>query len=349
MSDITALRLQNQQISANTCATIVELVSWMGAMQAQDYTMMKWAVGLRLPGVTDTAVEEAVAKGEIIRTHLLRPTWHLVAAKDIRWILELTAPRIKPFIRNRHKKLGLDESFMNRGKAILEKELAGNNHLTREEIIARLEQEGFSGAEIRTGHLLMACELDGLICSGKPKGKKQTFALLDERVPTKQKVSKDEALQRLAQKYFASHGPASVQDFEWWSGLTLGNSRKALAMIKESVKTIQSGDRELCFLPSETASKRKKQSAFLVPAYDEYIISYCDRSDVIAKDDNPKAISSNGFFWPTVVIDGKVAGTWKKVTKKDSTKVEYNFFRPITEAENKLIAKAETQYLQFLK
>ncbi len=167
MSDISIRRLTSQQILATRFKSIPEMVSWMGAMQAQDYYMMKWAVGLRIPLATDSAVEESLAKGEVLRTHLLRPTWHLVSATDLRWILELTAPQIKPFIRNWLKRLELDGSVIENGKAILEKALSGQNHLTREEIARQLEQGNFSVSDLRLSHFLMACELDGLFCSGK--------------------------------------------------------------------------------------------------------------------------------------------------------------------------------------
>jgi hypothetical protein len=349
MSDISIRRLTSQQILATRFKSIPEMVSWMGAMQAQDYYMMKWAVGLRIPLATDSAVEESLAKGEVLRTHLLRPTWHLVSATDLRWILELTAPQIKPFIRNWLKRLELDGSVIENGKAILEKALSGQNHLTREEIARQLEQGNFSVSDLRLSHFLMACELDGLICSGKTKGKKQTYALLDERAPATGNLSKEEALHRLAERYFTSHGPATLQDFIWWSGLTIRDSRKALDLIKGRLETIKTDEREHYFLPTSAVQEQRQPKAFLVPAFDEFLISYRDRTDALEKNHHSKAISNNGIFRPTVVIDGTVAGLWKKVIRKGVVTVEYDFFRPIGKEEQKRIDEAESQYLQFLK
>lgn len=348
MSDISILRIQNQQIASSCFNQIADLVSWMGAMQAQDYTMMKWAVGLRAPETINSVLEESVAKGEVLRTHLLRPTWHLVSSSDINWILELTAPHVRTQLKTRLKQLEVDESIISKAKTILEKELAGANHQSRDEIISLFEKEGILALDLRASHILMACELDGLICSGVPKAKKQTYALLDERSASKEKIAREEALFRLAERYFSSHGPATLHDFIWWSGLPIRDARKAIEMVKNKLDVIRSNGRDYLFLPSFSEPKEEKKTVFLMPAYDEFLISYCDRTDALETLHNKKAISSNGIFRPTVVINGKVAGLWKKVAKKNAITVEYDFFRTIHPSEKKLIAEAEEKYLSFI-
>ena len=231
LADIAKIRLINQQIAGTKFKSIKDMVGWMGAMQAQDYAMAKWAVGVRLPNLTDQAVENAINNGEIIRTHLLRPTWHLVSADDIYWALELTAPRIMDSLKSRHTELGLSETILTKSNTIMEKALMGGKHLTREELMDELEKAKIPTDDNRLSHLLLWAELNGIVCSGAIKGGKQTHALLEERVSKTKSMTKEEALANLAKKYFTSHGPAALQDFAWWSGLSVGDAKSALEMV----------------------------------------------------------------------------------------------------------------------
>lgn len=216
-SDIAAIRLQAQQISGTRLKGAAETVSWMGALQAQDFNMSKWAIGARLPGITERGVEVALENGSILRTHLLRPTWHLVSAGDIRWMLALTGPRIKAGMASRNRQLGLTPEIFSHSNKTIEKALAKDGHQTREELVAQLHKAGIATDNNRASHLLMHAELEGLICSGKAKGKAQTYALLDERVAETKTLHQEEALASLAQTYFTSRGPATIYDFSWWS------------------------------------------------------------------------------------------------------------------------------------
>ncbi len=232
LTNVATSRLTAQQITGTKFKAIKDLVGWMGAMQAQDYAMMKWAVGVRLPGATDQAVEDAISKGEIIRTHLLRPTWHLVSADDIYWMLELTAPNIKASMKSRHKDLRLSESVLAKSNAIIEKTLTGEKHLTRDVLAGEIKKAKIPTDENRLSHLLMWAELSGIVCSGAVQKGKQTHTLLEERVPKPKSMTKEDALAKLAQKYFTSHGPATLQDFVWWSGLSVGDAKQALDTVK---------------------------------------------------------------------------------------------------------------------
>lgn len=348
-SDISAIRLINQQIAGSQFEKVQDLVAWMGAMQAQDFNMLKWAVGVRLPESTNQSFLEAFNKGDVIRTHLLRPTLHLVSANDFFWMLELTSPHLKTMLRSRLRELELTEPILNKSKSIIEKILGNGNFLTREEIMTQLENSGISTSGQRAPHILMDCELDGMICSGPLKGNKQTYSLAEERVPVKNLLSREESLFELAKRYFTSHGPASLHDFVWWSGLPVRDARKALEMIKPEFASIESESQIYWFSEKTIDDKITIHDfAFIVPAFDEFIISYRDRSDAMLAEHHKKAISNNGIFRPTVVINGKVAGLWKKIAKKNSIVVEYDFFRKVSKLEMKLIAKAELRYLQFL-
>lgn len=344
-SHIAQHRLASQHIAGTTFTTVPKVVGWMSAIQAQDYAMAKWAVGVRVPGATDASVEVALNSGTILRTHVLRPTWHLVAAEDIHWMLALTAPHIKASQRARHAELELTPAVLKKTYGLLEKNLRDGNHLTREELNGVFERAKISLADNRAAHLLMCAELDCLIASGATKQGKPTYTLLDERVPKPKRLSKDEALAALAGRYFASHGPATLADFGWWSGLPVGEARKALEMAKPKLICEAVGDQTYWFTP---ASKVPANSAHLLPAYDEFIISYKDRSALLTFEQQKKAVSDNGIFRPMVVVNGEVIGIWKRTAKKNSVLVEAEYFGKPNKAILGLIEHAAEQYGEFL-
>ncbi len=344
---ITSHRLFNQQITAPQFATTKELVGWMGAMQAQDFQMAKWAVGLRLPHSTDLEIETAFNNGEIIRTHLMRPTWHLVSADDIYWMLELTAPQIKSQSKSRNRDLGLTEEVIKASRKVLEKALQGKRALTRDEIGNHLAQSGISPEGQRLPHILMEAEIERLICSGPVVAKKQTYMLLEERVPKKHLYPKEEALALLAKKYFSSHGPATLADFIWWSGLRISDARKALEIIKPTLCSAEA-DQETYWFPEPVLNhSSRSDSVFLLPAFDEYLIAYRNRSAAITLDHHTKAISNNGVFRPIIVVNGHISGLWKRSYNKNSVVIELDHFRPHNKKEVQLIEKASEKYGYF--
>lgn len=345
--DIPSIRLLNQQIASSGFNTVKELVGWMGAMQAQDYNQAKWAIGARLPHLTEEQIESAFNQGEIIRTHLMRPTWHFVSPDDIYWILELTAKQIRSTTKLRHRNLGLTESELKKSKEVLVKSLEGNRVLTREELSDQLNRAGINTFEQRLPHILMDAEIEGLICSGGIQEKKQTYALLAERVPVKQNLSKEEALALLAKKYFTSHGPATLPDFVWWSGLPVTETRKALEMNKATLISETIGTETYWFADSTKLPSSPPDSVFLLPAFDEYLISYKNRSAAITADHHKKAISNNGIFWPVIVVNGQISGTWKRTLKKDKVLIELDHFRPHNKKEVQLITHAAKKYGYF--
>jgi hypothetical protein len=218
-SDIARTRLFNQQIAATKFTRPAEIVAWFGAMQAQDYPMAKWAIGLRIPGGTEEKVERAIADGHILRTHLMRPTWHFVAAEDLRWLINLSAPQLKSTSKATFRALGLDAETCQRANDLIAKALEGGKHLTRAELMAELRNAGIDSDNYRAAYLMFNAEIEGVVCSGGKRGKEQTYALLDERVPKAAAMSRDEAIAELTRRYFTSHAPATLRDFIWWSGL----------------------------------------------------------------------------------------------------------------------------------
>jgi hypothetical protein len=346
-TDISSLRLQNQQIASTNFKTAKELVNWMGAMQAQDFNQAKWAIGARLPHLTEKQIESAFNDGEIIRTHLMRPTWHFVSADDIYWLLELTAKHIKSTTKSRHRDLGLTESELQKSKEVFIKSLEGNRSLTREELSDQLNQAGINTYEQRLPHILMDAEIDGIICSGSISAKKQTYALLAERVPVKKTFSKEESLAKLAEKYFTSHGPATVADFTWWSGLPVSQARKAIELNNQNLISETIDNEMYCFAESQLKASPLPDSAYLLPAFDEYLVSYKNRKAAISSEDHGKAVSNNGIFWPITVIDGMISGRWKKTNKKNLITIEFDHFRTHNSAEKKMLEQASKAFEHF--
>ncbi len=328
-NEIIKQRLQNQQIHAAEANSPTELVAWMGAMQAQDYEMSKWALGVRLPNQTEGALEAALNNGEVLRTHVLRPTWHLVSPTNIRWMLELSRPQIEKIVAGYNQRLGLDFSIRDKSNTIIEKALEEQPNLTRNELMQELENQGIIASDIRAAHLMFHAELTGLVCSGIRKGKQLTYALLDKRAPLTQPLLREEALTKLATLYFQSHSPATLKDFAWWSGLTLTDARKGIENIKEQLETLAIDKTVYYVFPSKTI-KTEQKDIVLLPAFDEYMVSYTDRTAALPLEYTKQAISSNGIFTPIIVHNGKVIGVWKRKLKTKYVEIELMPFEPIS-------------------
>jgi hypothetical protein len=234
--DIVQLRLHNLFISNPQLKDPVHALECLGAVQAQDFAGAKWALGLRIPGATDNQVERSFNEGAILRTHILRPTWHFVTQADIRWMLALTAPRVHSINGTMYRKLELDSTIFKRCNAVLVKTLGGEQHLTRAELRGVLQSAGIDTRDnYRMSYLVMQAELDGIICSGPRRGKQFTYALMDERAPQARVLERNEALVELARRYFLSRGPATVHDFAKWSGLTVADARLGLEAVQDQL------------------------------------------------------------------------------------------------------------------
>lgn len=328
--DISNIRLAKQYISSSDKTTPKDVVGYMCAMQAQDYIMSKFAVGARLSNTTEGIVESAIDKGEILRTHLLRPTWHLVSSDDIHWLLELSIPHIKSLLKSRHKGLEITETFLSKVYRMLEKELRDKNYKTRDEIVTCFKNAKIALDDNRAAHILMNAELEGLICSGPMMNKKLTYALLNERVKKGNPLTKDESLERLARKYFTSRYPATLKDFVWWSGLPVGEAKKAIEMIRHDF-VAEEINSETYFIAKSHKNDGRDNSLYLLPAFDEILISYANRDALITKVNNKKTISNNGVFRPIIVANGSVIGIWRKVSKGNKLLIEPEFFESMTE------------------
>ena len=241
---IVLQRLRNQRVAGSTFRTSADVVSWLGAVQAQDYPAARWAVGQRAKALSDASVQQAVDDGTILRTHVLRPTWHFVTPADIRWMLNLTAPRVKAACAFYHRQAGLDGRIFAKSQAIIARALEGGLQLTKQELRSILERAGIKGNSVAIGHVLLQAELDAVVCSGARRGKQFTYALLEERAPRARVLARDEALAELTRRYFQSHGPAMINDFVWWSGLTVRDAKAGIAMVTPALVRTSLEDRE---------------------------------------------------------------------------------------------------------
>lgn len=341
--DIIKCRLQNQQIAHHQFTNPAEIVSCLGAVQAQDYAGAKWALGMRLKNSKDEVIEQALTDGKILRTHVMRPTWHFVSPKDIRWMLALTAPRINGGNASRYRGFELTEKALNKCHDVLIRSLEGGKQLTRNELSDIFNKTGIVTNDNRAAHILMHAELAALICSGARKGNQTTYALLDERVPKTENISADEALGELAERYFTSHGPATVHDFAWWSGLTLTDVKRGIAIAGKRLVSASVKPYEYWYDADMPGVKGLSSKIYLLPNYDEYIVGYADRKILAAA----SHINSrdNALFSNTVIAKGKVAGVWKRGFKKDTVVVESEVFPAIDKGQ---LQKSADRYGKFL-
>ncbi len=309
--------------------------------------MGKWAIGLRVSGSTDQIIEKALNRGDILRTHLMRPTWHFVSREDIYWILELTAPRVRSALRSRQKQLEITPEVEKKSNELLVTTISKNGYSTREDIVDAFKKAKFSLSENRMAHLLLIAELEGLICSGEIRKNKPSYALLEERVPQKKLFPREESLARLTKKYFTSHGPAELKDFAWWSGLTVKDAAAGLEMVKQGLRSEKMDGRTFWMDPS-AVSDPGTDTVILLPAFDEYIISYRDRSAVITEAEHLRNIAGNGMFWPVILVDGRAAGIWKRTVKNDKVIIELNYFKKPTRALIGKVKQSAGLYADFL-
>jgi hypothetical protein len=314
------------------------VVSWLGAVQAQDYAGAKWALSLRTTGVTDADVERAFDGGRILRTHVLRPTWHFVAPADIRWMVALTGPRVQMMNRRYGHALGIDERTFTRGRIAIERALEGGRHLTREEIAAALRQARLALRGQPLAHLLMDAEAAGAICSGPLRGRQFTYALLAERAPYARVLPREEALAALTNRYFHSRGPATAADFAWWSGLTMKDARAGITMTGTDVLA----------RPPEAGAVRG--ATYLLPNYDEYLIAYKDRRAVI----DSTRVRNLGVFASAehphyLIVDGRVAGSWRRALTSSSAIVEVAPYEPLRREQRKVVSDEARRFGEFLQ
>jgi winged helix DNA-binding protein len=348
-SSLTQRRLLSQRLVAPRFKAPADVVSWLAAVQAQDYAGAKWALGTRMPGSTDADVEAAFASGAILRTHILRPTWHFITPADIRWLLALTAPRVHAANARIYRKYGLDTTIFRRSNALLERALQGRRYLTRDELRMIFERRRIPTDEIRMAFLLMWAELEGLICSGPRRGKQFTYALLDERVPATKALGRDAALAELARRFFTSRGPATIHDFAKWAGLTLADGRRGVdaagrALVAETVE----GTRYWLAPSSRRIPRNATPTAHLISIFDEYVSGYRDRSAIMSAARASRLYRLGPAGTSIVVVNGMVVGRWTRTFARDAVSIRIQLFDKLKRAERRALESATERFGAFV-
>ncbi len=347
--DIARQRLRNQRLTGERLAAPEDVVHWLGAMQSQEYAVAKWSVGQRAKHATEGALDQALANGSILRTHVLRPTWHFVLPADIRWTTALTAPRVHALNAYWYRKFGVDDALAARAQAVMAAALAGGNHLTRKELATLLAAHGIAADGLRLGYILMRAELDLVVCSGAPKGKQQSYALVDERAPRARSLTRDEALGELTARYFTSRGPASVKDYARWSSLTVADAKRGLAMVRPALERMVVADRTYWFAPAAPAPPAGSPTAHLLQGYDEYVIAYSESKDVLDVAGAAGSVADGEtMFTHAVVLNGQVTGHWRRVVKPRAVAIEVQLVTPVDAAQRSAITTAVERYGTFV-
>jgi hypothetical protein len=345
---IASARLRNQRIEGRPVGgDPAAVVSLLGAVQSQEFDAAKWALGLRMGArARDAAIERAFDEGRILRTHVLRPTWHFVAPDDIRWMLALTAPHVRRPLAAYHRRLELGRPLLTRAIQILERALGDAGPLTRQDLRGRLATAGITLDSMRLAFVMMEAELDAVVCSGPRRGRHFTYALLAGRTPNAGPLPRDEAIGTLVRRYFASHGPATIRDFVWWSGLSTADTKRGLEIVRARHTSVDGqGYWTVGRNIRDAPGVRSSSAAHLLPIYDEYLVAYRDRAAV------PHSWQPSGAtvaFRHALVLDGQVAGTWRTANDRTGTTMTMTTGRRLTTRERHAVREAATRYERFL-
>jgi hypothetical protein len=348
-SDIARQRLINQGLVKPTLQTATDVVAMLGAVQAQDYGASKWGISQRTSGLTDAQIEKEIDDGKIVRTHVLRPTWHFVAASDIRWMLALSAPRVHAANAYWYRHLEVDDAVARRSRTLMTRALRDGKHLTRAELGHVLTRAKIQVTNpVRLASIVMRAELDGVICSGVRRGKQFTYALMEERVTDAAALERDAALFVLARRYFTTRGPATADDFAWWSGLTKADAKRGVeaAAIHLEHRSIEG---KSYWFPAERRVRFSSPLANLLPNYDEYFIGFKDRTAFSAR------LTASGIKERTsalsghiLTINGQIVGGWRRTLVGQKVGIEPRLLLGLSEAERRAVGVAARKFAHFL-
>jgi hypothetical protein len=340
-------RLVNHRLAGEPFTDAAEAVRWLGAVQAQEFAEAKWSLAERTNGCTDAEIEAAFARGDIIRTHLLRPTWHFVAREDLRWLLRLSRPRVHALNRHWYAKFEASPELLIRSHDVFARTLAGDGPLTRRELVQRLAQEGIETSGPQLAYFLMYAELEGLICSGPRRGKQHTYALVDDRVPVTSldDRSRESALDELALRYFRSHGPATVKDFTSWSSFSVADTTAALQRLKGQLECIEHENGTSWYsVPVAGVASSRLAGGFLIPMFDEAVVAYQNLRVVFAHQPPRPGL----FLDRAIVIDGRTVGSWKRTLNGNAVVVEATLFGDLTKPEEEALDQVVQRFGRFL-
>ncbi|HEV7147752.1 MAG TPA: winged helix DNA-binding domain-containing protein [Pedococcus sp.] len=350
LNRVLSQRLATQRLSSTPLASAADAVRLLTCVQSQERDHAFFSLAMRSTSSTYAAVRAEHDAGSFVRTHILRPTWHFVAPEDLRWILRLTSPRVLSGMAGRHRQLGLeDPRRLGDGLDLLSELLQDKPFRTRQEIGAAFGERGSPitpGEQL--GHLLLVAELRGLVCSGPMSGAHHSYALVDDVIPDTPALDRDEALRELVRRFFVGHGPASVKDFTRWSSLTGADTKAALADLGDRLQQVEvDGTAHWCDPAATPRRRRGAPTAYLLPVYDEVILSYPQVSFPAAPD-HPFAERPDPF-WARVVLDGVDVGLWKRSVSAGVVEVDVRLAPSVSELGREEIRRAAQVLAGFLE
>lgn len=347
--EVRAARLRNHRLVGPPFQRADDALRWLGAVQAQDYGGAKWGIAQRTRGLTDADLDRSFAAGAILRTHVMRPTWHFVRPDDIRWLLDLTAPRVHAANAYYYRKLELDDAVFQPSNEVIARALRGGVQLTRTELARLLEAAGITAIGLRLAYLVMRAELDAVIISGARRGKQFTYALFDERVPDATRPAREEALAELTRRYFRSHGPALARDFANWSGLTQADVNAGIEMVGAHLAQASIDGKTYWFEPSAVDGSETASTLHLLPNYDEYLIAYEDYSPVFDRSLFSGATSLDAILAGHIlVVDGQVVGGWRRTLERGMATIEVEPLVKLGTGQRNALQDAGERYGLFL-
>jgi hypothetical protein len=347
--DIARLRLTALGIERPSATTPEAVVTHLGAVQAQDYPGALWSIGLRIARGTRAAVERAVVERTIVRTWPMRGTLHFVPAADARWMLDLLAPRVIKSAARLHRQLELDAAALRRCRALVGRALGREPVLSRGALYAALHEGGEPTTSLRGIHIIRQLAMERMICQGPHAEKEPTFALFDDWIPASRQLDRDDALRTLGERYFRSHGPATLRDFVWWTGLPVADAKIGLHLAEPSLERVTTDDGEMWMSNVSRATESPAWPAHLLPGFDELMPGYKDRSAIVApRHAGRVGPGANGIFVPTLVLDARVCGTWKRSARAKAVVLEASPFGRLTAAQKKSFDAPRARYAEFL-
>jgi hypothetical protein len=346
---ILPTRLHRQHLAGPPAPGPLDVVRTLAAMQAQEYLPAKWSIAQRTTGADDAAIEKLGADGAILRTHVLRPTWHFALPEDLRMRLIATAPRVHQANSHLNRRLGLADEDFARSDSAIAGALGAGTHLTRAELGVALSAVGFDAADgLTLAYLVMHAELEGIVCSGARRGKQHTYALLDERAPHARVMSREDALAEMTLRYFTSRGPATATDLAKWATLTLAEVRQALAAVGSALRSETVDGRTYWFADGEPPVVRPSPTVDLVQSYDEMVMGYFESRDVLSGGDDAVRIIEGPPVRHVVLVDGVFVGGWRMVSRAKVATVETFLRRGSDEAELSALAVEAERFGAFL-
>jgi hypothetical protein len=347
--DIPRLRLHAQRIAQPEAVSPEAIVTHLGAVQAQDYYGALWSIGLRIAGATRLDVERSIAEGSIIRTWPMRGTLHFVPAVDARWMLELMTPRIMKGAAGRHRDLELDDAAFRRSRSLIAKALTREPILTRSALFGALEKGGVATTGQRGIHILQRLCMECMLCYGPHSEKQPTFVLFDAWIPNQRRLDREDALRTMAERFFVSHGPATVRDFVWWTGFTVADAKLGLLLAQPSLERITTDAGEYWMANGLSYESAEQRRGHLLPGFDEFMLGYKDRSAALAPRHSGRIVpGGNGMFLSTLVLDAQVCGTWRRAQRAKSVVLEASPFARLKATDKKAFAEPAARYAEFL-